>query len=165
MNKNFRVITINGIRGIIVAIFIVMGLIAGFIVSPGWACMKMWNHFMQDSNIFAQMNLLQGIMMWAMIALSLYALNNKKAVIGFGSYPGLTPEQIRSVVARAKRDEKFLFKKLEKKIQEVKNAENQLQNNSNVDSVEKKSVLTNNTENLNNENVDNIVSTDEEVRK
>ena len=44
MNKNYRVITINGVRGIIVAIFIVLGLIAGFIVSPGWVCMKLWNY-------------------------------------------------------------------------------------------------------------------------
>ena len=30
MKKNFKVITINGIRGAIVAVFIVMGLIASF---------------------------------------------------------------------------------------------------------------------------------------
>lgn len=125
MNKNFRVITINGIRGIFAAIFIIIGLIAGFIVSPAWACMQTWNYFMKDSDIFAQMNLFQGLILWVIIALSLYAVNNKKAVIGFGSYPGLTPEQIKSVVARAKKEESIILKKIEKEITELKAEETQ----------------------------------------
>lgn len=130
MNKNFKVITINGIRGILAAIFVVTGLIAGFIISPAWVCMQTWNYFMQNSDIFSQMNLFQGLMMWTIIALSLYALNNKKTLIGFGSYPGLTPEQIKSVVARAKREENFILKKIEKEIAELKTEEtkNQLKN-------------------------------------
>lgn len=130
MNKNFKVITINGIRGIFAAIFVVTGLIAGFIISPAWVCMQTWNYFMQNSDIFSQMNLFQGLMMWTIIALSLYALNNKKTLIGFGSYPGLTPEQIKSVVARAKREENFILKKIEKEITELKTEEtkNQLRN-------------------------------------
>ena len=59
MNRNFRVITINGIRGIFVAIFIVLGLIAGFVISPGWLCMQIWNYFMAESGKFITMNLLQ----------------------------------------------------------------------------------------------------------
>ena len=72
MNKNYKVITINGIRGIFAAIFIVLGLIAGFIISPGWVCMKLWNLCFQD--VFKVMNIYEGIMLWAIIALSLYAL-------------------------------------------------------------------------------------------
>ncbi len=105
MNRNFKIITINGIRGMITAIFIVMGLIAGFIISPGWVCMTLWNHLLKDYNIFAQMNLFQGIMLWLIIALSLYALNNKQALIGFGSYTGLNPEQIRDIMERSKKQE------------------------------------------------------------
>lgn len=125
MNKNFKVITINGIRGILAAIFVVTGLIAGFIISPAWVCMQTWNYFMQNSDIFSQMNLFQGLMMWTIIALSLYALNNKKTLIGFGSYPGLTPEQIKSVVARAKKEESIILKKIEKEITELKAEETQ----------------------------------------
>ena len=77
MKRNFKVITINGIRGIFAVIFLVMGLIAGFVISPSWLCMTLWNHFVAASGSVAQMSLWQGLMMWAIIALSLYALNNK----------------------------------------------------------------------------------------
>ena len=109
MNKNYKVVTINGIRGIIALIFIVLGLIAGFIISPGWVCMKIWNYIFESSDTVSLMNLFQGIMMWAIIALSLYALNNRRALIGFNSFSGLTPEQIRDIMARTKNaDAKFV---------------------------------------------------------
>ncbi len=132
MNKNYKVITINGIRGIFAAIFIVLGLIAGFVISPGWLCMKLWNHCLQ--NIAATMNIYQGIMLWAIIALSLYALNNRRSLIGFGAYQGLSPEQIKEIMMRAKRAEaKFMSDtdsekiKPESKINEI-NTENVEQN-------------------------------------
>lgn len=107
MNRNFKVITINGIRGMLTLVFIVLGLIAGFIVSPGWACMKIWNHIFEQSNTIAAMNLFEGIMLWAIIALVLYALNNKRPLIGFGSYQGLSPEQIKEIMKRARQSEVF----------------------------------------------------------
>ena len=113
MNKNFKVITINGIRGVLAAIFIVLGLIAGFIISPGWVCMQLWNYVFEDSNTVALMNIYQGIMLWTIIALSLYALNNKKALIGFGSYQGLTPEQIKDLMKRAKQSEAKMMNDIE----------------------------------------------------
>lgn len=120
MNKNFKVITINGIRGVLAAIFIVLGLIAGFIISPGWVCMHLWNHIFEDSNTVAIMNIYQGIMLWAIIALSLYALNNKKALIGFGSYQGLSPEQIKDLMARAKQSEAKMINDIEAINKEIK---------------------------------------------
>lgn len=116
MNKNFKVITINGIRGIIAVVFIIFGLIAGFIVSPGWLCMKLWNYCFEYSNVVSNMNIYQGIMLWAAIVLSLYALNNKKPLIGFGTYQGLSPEQIREIILRAKQAEKKVFKEMTKNI-------------------------------------------------
>ena len=114
MKKNFKVITINGIRGAIVAVFIVMGLIAGFIISPGWVCMQLWNYAIEEFSLVASsMNIYQGIMLWAIIALSLYALNNKRALIGFGSYQGLSPEQIKDIMNRAKESEDKLLRQLE----------------------------------------------------
>lgn len=113
MNKNFKVITINGLRGILAAIFVVFGLIAGFVISPGWVCMKIWNYLFEQSGVVSVMNLFQGVMLWAIIALSLYALNNKRALIGFGSYPSLTPEQIKNIMEKTKKAEMKLRKDLE----------------------------------------------------
>lgn len=101
MNKHFHVITINGLRGVLTAVFIVFGLISGFIISPGWVCMKIWNIFAAEYS-FRAMNIYQGILLWAVIALILYAVNNKRALIGFGAYSALSPEQIKDIMQRAK---------------------------------------------------------------
>ncbi|MGM9993114.1 MAG: hypothetical protein ACI37R_00080 [Candidatus Avigastranaerophilus sp.] len=115
MNKNFKVITINGFRGIIAAVFVVSGLIAGFIISPGWVCMKLWNYFFEYSSYFSQMNLYHGILLWLVIALSLYALNNRRSLIGFGSYSGLSPEQIRDIMEKTRKAEVKLLQELKEK--------------------------------------------------
>ena len=117
MKKNFKVITINGVRGLFAAIFVVLGLIAGFVISPGWVCMQIWNKVFEDSLTLTSMNLFQGIMLWAIIALSLYALNNKRTLIGFGSYPTLSPDQIKDIMNRAKANE--LKNTLKKEIENI----------------------------------------------
>ncbi len=143
MNRNFRVITINGIRGMLVAIFIVLGLIAGFVISPGLVCMHIWNYFMAQSGNFITMNLLQGIMLWSIIALSLYAINNKRPLIGFGSYPGLSPDQIKDIMNRAKMSEDkikneidILNKELQINKSAVLNSENQDKSDDSVNNEE-----------------------------
>ncbi len=110
MNKNYKVVTINGIRGLIAVVFIVLGLIAGFIISPGWVCMKAWNYMVQDSNVVSQMNIYQGIILWTIIALSLYLLNNKQSLIGFNSFQGLSPEQIKDIMKRTREAELKMLK-------------------------------------------------------
>lgn len=121
MKKNFKVITINGIRGILAVIFIALGLIAGFIISPAWVCMTVWNHYLSSSTIVGTMNIYHGLLLWAIIALTLYALNGKNQLIGFGNYPNLSREQIRDIVNRAKVEESQILKDLEKRIQDIKN--------------------------------------------
>lgn len=128
MKKNFKVITINGVRGIFAAIFVVLGLIAGFIISPGWVCMQIWNKIAEQTFTMSTMNLFQGIMLWAIIALSLYALNNKRTLIGFGSYPTLSPDQIKDIMNRAKANElKNTLKK------EIENINKEIKEDLNID--------------------------------
>lgn len=129
MNKNFRVITINGFRGIIAVVLIIAGLIAGFIISPGWLCMTLWNKAFENASYFSSMSLIQGIILWAIIALTLYALNNKHALIGFGSYTGLNPDQIKSIIERTRTAEAKILKEIKEKqaresIENINNSEN-----------------------------------------
>lgn len=133
MNRNYRVITVNGIRGLIAALFCIAGLIAGFVISPGWVCMKTWNHFFEYSSTLSVMNIWQGIMLWAVIALSLYALNNKRTLIGFGSYKGLTPEQIKEVIRKAKEAESIFEKSAKEGENEVSVPEDFESNKTQVD--------------------------------
>ncbi len=136
MNKNYKVITINGIRGIIAIIFIVFGLISGFVISPGWACMKIFNYFSSASDLNILMNVYQGILLWVVIALSLYALNNRRTLIGFNSFQGLSPEQIRDIMERTRDAEMKMIKSIEIRQKELQNAKADKENVSNPEKIE-----------------------------
>ena len=67
MKKNFNVIQIKGFRGIIMAIFIVTCLSAGFIVFPGWLCMQIWNIIASYTLNIPLIALLQGILLGGLL--------------------------------------------------------------------------------------------------
>ena len=102
MNKKFNIIRINGFKGLLLALFCVGCLIAGFLIFPGWVCMHVWNYF---AGFFAQapfMNLVHGVLLWCIVALSLYALNNGDFAISLGSASSISPneESIREVFSK-----------------------------------------------------------------
>lgn len=99
MNRKFSVIKINGFKGLVLAIFCVGCLIAGFLIFPGWVCMNIWNYF---AGFFMQapvMSLVHGSLLWCIIALSIYALNKGDIAISFGSASAVQPseEKLREV--------------------------------------------------------------------
>lgn len=85
MKRNFNVIEINGFKGIAVALFMLCCLATGFIVFPGWLCMHVWNFVSAYFLDMPVMSLLHGSILWAILALSFYAINNKKFLISFKS--------------------------------------------------------------------------------
>ena len=102
MNRNYRVIKINGFRGILTALFAIGCLITGFLVCPGWVFMNLWNYVASYNLLMPKMQLVHGIMLWSIVALSLYALNNNRCLIGFSAPPQLSEDQIRDIVTRVK---------------------------------------------------------------
>lgn len=99
MNKKFNIIKINGFKGLMFAIFCIGCLAAGFLIFPGWICMHIWNYF---AGFFIQapvMTLVHGILLWCILALSVYALNKGDVAISFGSASAVSPneERIREV--------------------------------------------------------------------
>jgi len=102
MNKNYKVIKINGFRGLFLAIFIGCCLITGFVVFPGWLSMHVWDYMTSFFISVPRMNLQQGIILWAIIALSIYAINKNRFLVGFSSAPMLDEEQIKNIVNRVK---------------------------------------------------------------
>ncbi|MCD7780677.1 MAG: hypothetical protein LUH05_08410 [Candidatus Gastranaerophilales bacterium] len=75
--------------------------------------MQIWNYIFHNSSTVVLMNIYEGIILWAIIALTLYALNNKRSLIGFGSFQGLSPEQIQEIVSGAKFPEAKIIKDME----------------------------------------------------
>ena len=95
MKRNYNIIKISGLKGVIFAIFIVGCLIAGFLTFPGWVCMHIWNFVAGLFSEMPEMNLLHGCIMWCIIALSVYALNQGNFSISVGGAPVSTPSEER----------------------------------------------------------------------
>jgi len=81
MNKNIRIIDVNGIMGLLLFMFILMCLGVGFIVFPGFLFMAIWN-FVSDT-LFAipEINFLQGELLWAIIFISFCLLTNNRVMV------------------------------------------------------------------------------------
>ena len=72
MRKNARIIQISGLRGLLFALFVVVCLIMGFVTFPGIVAMCIWNMAAASFTSIPQINVIQGILLWVIIALSIY---------------------------------------------------------------------------------------------
>lgn len=79
MKKNkLRVIQISGIRGLLSAAFVVVCLIAGFVGFPALVLNKLWNHVADITGTIPYINMFQGLILWAILAVSYMILNKKQ---------------------------------------------------------------------------------------
>ena len=76
MKKGPKIIQISGLRGLIFAGFIVTCLAAGFILFPAKVAMYLWNYMASTYFAVPEISLWQGVLLWAIIALSIYTFNN-----------------------------------------------------------------------------------------
>ena len=102
MRRNAHIIQISGFRGILMAIFVVSCLAAGFIAFPAFVAMYAWNY---AANYFAipVISFLQGLMLWGIIAISGFIINDrKKYLVAFSPKSELSQEEIDKIMERVK---------------------------------------------------------------
>lgn len=85
MKNKFNVIQIKGFTGIFIAIFLIGCLIEGAIFFPSKMLMHSWNYIAQFVYNMPTMTLLHGVILWAIIALSAFALLKDKKPISYES--------------------------------------------------------------------------------
>lgn len=100
MKRNAKIIQINGLRGLLTALFILTCLAAGFIAFPGFVAMSIWNYF--ASGTIPQINLLQGILLWAIIALTYFIATKQKVAVSFATPRELNEEELKTLMERVK---------------------------------------------------------------
>lgn len=85
MNKNIRFIDVNGITGLILFMFILMCLAAGFIIFPGFLLMTIWNYISEISYMTPAINFLQGELLWAIIVIAFCIVTKNRIVVSMVS--------------------------------------------------------------------------------
>ena len=102
MNKRFNIIKINGFKGLVFAFFCIGCLAAGFLIFPGWVCMHIWNYFGQFIGL-PVINAWQGLMLWAITAISGFIINDRKKFLVALKAPGqLSEDEVKTILERVK---------------------------------------------------------------
>lgn len=102
MKRNVRIIQINGFRGLFLTLFIFSCLIAGFIAFPAFLTMGAWNYLSLKTGSFPVITFQEGVLLWAIITLSIYVFNKKKFIVSFNTQEELTENEVKEVLTRIK---------------------------------------------------------------
>ena len=100
MKKNFNVIQINGIKGLIMAGGIVACLFAGFVIFPGMVMKTVWNIISSSIGIIPQIATLQGVLLWGIVVVSYLAFRRKGFMVEFKSADDLSRDEMDEVMQR-----------------------------------------------------------------
>lgn len=124
MRRKTRIIQISGIRGLIMAVFIVICLTAGFVGFPALMAMQGWN-YAAEIFAFSQINMLQGLMLWAIIAISGFIINEKgKYFVSLNSAKGLQEKDVKKLMERINRQKnKHMLEQMYMKSFDMENVE------------------------------------------
>lgn len=102
MRRRTRIIQISGLRGILMMLFMASCLAAGFILFPAAVAMHLWNWVASFAPI-PLINIYQGLMLWAIVAISGFIINDKKKfLVAFKTPDRLTDEEMKKVLERVK---------------------------------------------------------------
>lgn len=97
-----KIIQIDGIRGLVTALFIGVCLFAGFVVFPGLVAMHYWNKYLVNLFMFPVLNLFQGVLLWAIVAISYFILSKKGLAVSFKNTPELSDEELDMILKKSK---------------------------------------------------------------
>lgn len=117
MKKNkLRVIQISGIRGLLSAAFVVACLIAGFVGFPALVLNKLWNHIADITGTIPYINMFQGLILWAILAISYLIINKKqKYLVAFEPQPNR--REIKDIINEIKSQSADLKKETKKPLE------------------------------------------------
>ena len=102
MKKNLKVLQINGFRGLLLTLFIICCLIAGFIAFPAFLSMNTWNYFALRTGSFPSINFYEGLLLWAIITFSVFIFNKRKLIVSFNTQQELTEDEVKEVLSKFK---------------------------------------------------------------
>ena len=102
MKHKTRVIQISGFRGLVMAIFVVTCLAAGFIAFPSIVAMHAWN-WLANYIALPVINIMQGAMLWAIVAICGFIINDrKKYLVAFSPKTQLSEAEMKKIMERVK---------------------------------------------------------------
>ena len=102
-----KIIQIDGIKGLITAAFMGVCLFAGFVLFPGQVAMNLWNTYLASSFMFPTLDLLQGVLLWGIVAISYCIVSKKGLAVSFKNTPEISDDELDAIIRSAKISSQF----------------------------------------------------------
>jgi len=112
MKKNNK-IKIYGYHWVLFGLFVITCFIVGFIVFPAFLTICAWNRISAATSVFPVINIFQGILLWLIIATSIYLFNKDRFTVLLNRSVGLTQEEMDEIAREVR--ENALKKKMAKR--------------------------------------------------
>lgn len=100
MRKGTKIIQIAGFKGILTVLFIGTCLAAGFIAFPAKVAMYLWNNFVSGYFMLPMINVWQGLLLWAGVALACYTINGGNLFVSFHEPAQLSEDEMKVLMER-----------------------------------------------------------------
>ena len=98
--KKVRMVEVRGISGLLKLLYIGICLVAGFAVFPGVALMYLWNTFLVPFANIPTIDLLQGLLLYAIFVTCYMIYNKPKFSISCGSFSDLSDEELEQIFVK-----------------------------------------------------------------
>lgn len=102
-----KIVQIDGVKGVITAVFMGACLFSGFVLCPGYAAMSLWNKYLVNLYMFPTLNLFQGVLLWGIAVITYCILSKKGFAISFKNTPELSDSELNSIIQHAKIDSRM----------------------------------------------------------
>ena len=79
--------------------------IEGIIIFPSKVLMHLWNYIAQFVNNMPTMSLMHGVILWAIVALSIYGILRGKSPISYHSPNVVSEDELKEILENAKKIE------------------------------------------------------------
>ena len=100
--RNTKVIQIAGLKGLLMVVFIGACLAAGFIAFPAICAMYIWNYAAKFVAI-PLINIFQGLLLWAIVAITAFIINEKnQLIVEFKAPEELSEQDMKQLLDRVK---------------------------------------------------------------
>lgn len=105
MNKNFKIVQISGISGILLAVILISGILCGFMFFPVWLVMTGWNSLITKSFNVPVINIMQAGLLWSAILITMYILLRNSISIRIQKEDPFEKRDISDIITEMKEKE------------------------------------------------------------
>jgi len=96
------IIKTYGFHWVLLGLFVVVCVVAGFIVFPAIVLAHMWNYMVYVTKILHTINIFQGILLWGIIAITLYITTKEKFRTSYSEGKRITKNEVRHIIKEAR---------------------------------------------------------------